>query len=568
VVAALVGPLLYVLMTDQDSQQFFLVSDLLGSRLASLFEAVGGVPSFSRDALIFYLPFALIVTALMKASFSTIQWFLWERNAEKVCRDLRSDIVRTYLKMNPMVRLFDDSRDKQLSSMLSTDIRYLREYIVRFYGGLPREGLQTFSLMITLYLLSSNLFFIFLFGVAPVVLMVSRLGKKLRRRSADALKDYSELTEWLQQRLLGIETIKHYQSESLEFKKMMALNESMFTRFFRAARVKARTAPLIELVAMIAFAVVLFIAFREVQLGHGSSAVELSFFATLALLSQSAGKLGKYFNSNRETAAAIERVDELYRFLSVNQRTQPERNLKPTDNSSGVEFENVSLLYPQSQVEALKKLSYQFEPGKFYCICGPSGAGKSSMFNLLLGLVHPTDGAVKVAGDSALIRCDHLGYLPQAPKLLSATLLENVSYPNWPGDESKAKRALEEVGLGELLGQLESGLQTNLGDNGRNLSGGQIQRVHLARLYYHNYPILVVDEGTSALDPENEQLVFKHLKARAGSGAVVINVAHRPAVFDVADEILLLDKGELLIAGERDLVMSSPAFKEFLNSEL
>ena len=110
--------------------------------------------------------------------------------------------------------------ERSISSSISTDIRYVKEFLVRFLGGIPREFLQFLFLTLTLFLLSSTLFSVFLFGVFPAMFLVRKLGMKLKKRVSNALENYSILTEWLQQRLLGIETIKHYSTEAFESNNM------------------------------------------------------------------------------------------------------------------------------------------------------------------------------------------------------------------------------------------------------------------------------------------------------------------------------------------------------------
>lgn len=553
-IATLVGPALQVI-TSPTNTVTLAWSELFGTRLGALVSVLDRSDGISRERLLRILPGLLVGVAGLKALLSSSQWFMWERLTENVAKKLRSDIIGAYLYLNPLSRQQDRDREATLSSVLSTDVRMMRIYLVHFYGGLPREGLQSAFLFLTLLLLSPQLFMIFLFGVAPVVLIVSHLGKKLRRRAGRALKDYSTLTEWLQQRLLGIETIKHYGTEKFELTKMKALNTDMFKAFYRAARVKARTAPIIEGVAIAAMAGVLYYAFAS----ELSGAVQLSFFTTLGLFSQSAAKLGKYYNQNREGRAAISRIEGLTQYLLSHQKTQLNGPSFMEGKKDGFELllKDLSFRFPEAHDNALEDFSYRFCSGRIYCVCGSSGAGKSTLFKLILGLLTPTKGEVIVESNSPR----SLGYLPQRLNLASTTIAETVSYPDISFDTQQVLLALRQAGLENFVTGLDAGVLTEVGSGGLGLSGGQVQRLGLARLFYHNYDIVLVDEGTSALDPETEQLIHNSLKQLALGGALVIMIAHRLSAAQISDEIILLRNSQLDTAGSVTDVMNSQAFQ-------
>jgi ABC-type multidrug transport system ATPase subunit len=221
-----------------------------------------------------------------------------------------------------------------------------------------------------------------------------------------------------------------------------------------------------------------------------------------------------------------------------------------------VSCKNLRVVYPDSVRAALDSFSYDFLRGRFYAIGGASGAGKTTLFKSMLGL---TGDSLDLSSGSVSV-CGPICYMPQDVRLMSTTsMLQNISYPDVNGDRSRAAKALATVGLSDFEARLDS-----LADN---LSGGQAQRVLLARLAYHEAPIVLVDEGTSALDPELEIVVYRCLRKLAAQGACVIMIAHRIPALESADEVLILEGGKLVGQGTVEVVKRSPAFSRLLTQD-
>lgn len=547
---SLLGPSLQVLMPGQSGSDLSF-KKLLGQNIGHLLVAVTGKESMNASELIAYLPGMLILVAGLKTLASICQSFLWERTGELISKDMRHETMQAYLGLDPSIRRSEKGHqiEADLSSCITTDIKLIREYFVHFYGGFPRESLQLLFLTGVLLALSPRLFALFFLFVLPVVAIVNRLGKKLRKRASKALSDYSQLTEWLQQRLLGIETIKHYQTEEVEIIKLKNLTTGLYQRFVKAARIKSRTSPSIEMVGVGALVVVLYFALHAINEGTLSGSIAISFFASLALVAQSGAMLGRYFNSNREGAAAVKRLLELQTFLFENQTEAPTKDPASSDTEHAqyrLICQQLTMQYAKTPKPALEHFSYQFEKGKIYCIVGPSGAGKSTLFQIILKLVSPQKGKLIFPQAEHEEEPPSIGYMPQDLLLMSGTLAENISYPLADGDKTQILEALEKVGLRDFVEGLPQGVHTQVGKEGLGLSGGQVQRVILSRLFYHHYPLILFDEGTSALDPEVEQIVYQGLQKLKDLGSTVIMIAHRLSATEIADSILTLENGRLV----------------------
>ena len=544
-VFSLIGPALNVLMSPDPQEQIRII-DLLGGRLGGWITGFTGRQAFSAALLWQNLPLMLVVTAGLRALLSQGQWYLWENAGEQVSRDLRRDLLGGWFRQGAVPRSDDEAA---MSSAVTTDIRLTREYLIHFYGGLPREVILAGFYMVTLYLLSSQLFLFFFLGILPALVILRQLGRKLRRRTGAALDEYSGLTEWIQQRLMGLETIKHYGTEKRESARLRELTRVLYERFYAAARVKARTSPLLEVVAVGAMVGILYLALAEVRDGTTSGAVQLSFFSTLAVLSQSVAKLARYYNSFRIGEAAIERIRNL--FSAPGQEPPGDRALLaggPLPDDTALAMKQVTVTYGGEP--ALADFSFIFRRARFYAIAGPSGAGKSTLMRTVLGLVPARAGVLNRGAEQP-------GYVPQDLRLAPDSIAANVSWPT-PGPEpDRVKEALQRVGLWDFVDQLPAGASTRVGAGGRSLSGGQAQRVLLSRLFYHRFRLVLVDEGTSALDPGAENLVLQCLRDLVTTGTTVIMIAHRRTTMHAADELLYIEKGRLILSGLPEKVLQS-----------
>lgn len=227
-----------------------------------------------------------------------------------------------------------------------------------------------------------------------------------------------------------------------------------------------------------------------------------------------------------------------------------------------ITLEGISYGYPQSDVLAVRNLSLSIEKGQSIAFIGKSGAGKTTLADIILGLLKPVEGDIKVDGTSIYgdIRLwqNLIGYIPQSIFLLDDTVERNVAFgvPAHLIDHNRLMSAIELAQLNELITQLPLGIQTSVGERGVRLSGGQRQRIGIARALYHEREILVLDEATSALDNETEQLISKAIDSLTGNKTLIV-IAHRLSTIKNCNKVFLLNKGEIEISGTYEKVIES-----------
>ena len=222
--------------------------------------------------------------------------------------------------------------------------------------------------------------------------------------------------------------------------------------------------------------------------------------------------------------------------------------------ADGVKLKEVTYRYPDTLEPAIERLSLSLEKGQSIALIGKSGAGKTTLVDVILGLLQPESGDIRVDGLSVYdnIRSwqNLIGYIPQSIFLIDDTIERNIAFgvPDRLIDRAKIDRAIEAAQLEELIEQMPDGINTVVGERGICLSGGQRQRIGIARALYHEREILVLDEATSALDNETEKLVSEAIRSLAGTKTLII-IAHRLSTVEHCDRIYLLEKGRVVESG-------------------
>ena len=236
----------------------------------------------------------------------------------------------------------------------------------------------------------------------------------------------------------------------------------------------------------------------------------------------------------------------------------------------GAVFEDVTFSYPDSPSPALVNLNFTIEPGSQTAIMGPSGAGKSTIADMLCLLLTPTSGrVVQITNSSKLERSigGRVSYVPQKPGMISGTILENVAlgFEQESVDREEVISALQAAHLGTLIKELPEGIDTSLGKLKDSLSGGQMQRLGLARAIYSKPNLLVMDEATSALDAESESEIQKTLEEMRGLVTVVV-IAHRLNTIQHADKVILLEDGKVSDSGTfKELIARNPSVEKVVD---
>lgn len=312
-------------------------------------------------------------------------------------------------------------------------------------------------------------------------------------------------------------------------------------------------------------------------LGRAETIALLALYAlaavrVLPIVSNVVVSLGSLVN----TFPLIEEIEQLQRDSAAGLHPSQQGEPNPTvfDRWGALEADGVSYRYPGSERDALQNVSFRLERGKTYGLVGPSGAGKSTCVDLLVGLLRPTHGEISI--DGRLLGLENqaawrrqLGYVSQSPFLLDGTLRENITFgvSLQRVDQGRLHNCLELSHLTEMVKGLPEGLETQVGERGVRLSGGQRQKVAIARALYREAQLLILDEATNALDALSEQEITNAIASLSGRLTIVI-IAHRLGTVAHCDQLLVFQQGRIVDMGNhRELLRSSSIYQQLVDAQ-
>jgi len=269
-------------------------------------------------------------------------------------------------------------------------------------------------------------------------------------------------------------------------------------------------------------------------------------------------------------------VDVIYEdMVNINMTIPFELNRKSVQQlsfSRNLRMNNLGYVYPNSTIKVLQGISLEIIKGQAIAFAGPSGAGKTTLANLILGLLTPSEGTIRLDDQNIFENLPSwqrkIGYVPQSIYLLDASIKSNIAFgmEDYEIDDNKVQKAVEIAQLDTFVNELPDGLKTVIGENGIRLSGGQRQRIGIARALYHEPEILILDEATSSLDGETEREVSRAIEILSGRKTLVI-IAHRLSTIKNCNKIYYMEKGVIVDSGTFDeLVSKNAEFKRMAES--
>lgn len=464
-----------------------------------------------------------IATRLLNAYMDEPYTFHLQKNSAELVRTLQVDC-------------------NQFMLLLNAAIQFIAEVAV--------------CIAIGLYLFSTSPFITIIVGgllVACVGVYYLVAKKVSLKMGLENQKYNAKLLQWINQALGGIKEVKILEREDY----FVSEYESNYKKLIKGAKNNEMVATvpkyITETVTMVGMllAIVFMIKFSANDIS--SFIPQLTAFAMAAFkLLPAVGKINAY---NTSIMYSLPSLDVIYTDLKeIEEVVTSKKNKEKTEQKhfeKEIIVENVSYSYPGADKEVLKGVNLAIEKGTTVAFVGSSGAGKTTLADIVLGLLEPTSGCVKVDGweiNSSMAQWHRMiGYIPQTIYLSDDSILKNVAFgvSDKEIDNDAVIRALKKAQLYDFIKTLPEGLDTFVGDRGVRLSGGQRQRIGIARALYHNPDVLVLDEATSALDNETEKAVMEAIDALKREKTMII-IAHRLSTIKNADVVLRVENGKVI----------------------
>ena len=470
-------------------------------------------------------------------------WFL-SQATQRMGAALRHDLYRHLQSMS--LGYFHRKRTGELMSILTSDVQRLQGAAMLLKDGLAQPVVAVF-ILVRLIMLSPGMT---LFAVVVVPLMaiaIQRITRRLRALSGELQARTGLLNARMEETLAGARVVRSFGAEAREVERFRSDNEAVLATTLRAVRRTALLGPAVDWIGAMAVCVSLYAGAR---IGVSSGAF-LEFVFLASQLANAVGALGNLRGTTEEMLGAADRVfrEVLDELPSIRESPRP---IAWPEAEGRIELSGVWFGYdPREPV--LRGVNLVVEAGQMVALVGPTGSGKSTLADLVLRFHDPDQGMVRIDGHdvrdlslSSLRR--HIAVVPQRTVLFAGTIAENIAYGKPSASRDEIEAAARAANAHEFVMAQSNGYETRVGERGETLSGGQAQRMAIARALLADPRILILDEATSALDAATEQLVQEAL-GRLMRGRTTLVIAHRLSTIAEADRIVVLDKGRIVESG-------------------
>ncbi len=541
--------IIFLILSSITSMGFpYLVGELFGTKDPSQIDTNVDWKEFEDTNLVMYLLFGVFIA---NAFFSFFRIYLFSIVTEKTLRDLRN---RAFEKLiHSPISFFDKSKVGELSSRIATDINLLQELLMTTLAEFIRQWLTVIISTAVIAYTSPRLAIIML-SIVPIVLILTIIfGKAIKRLSKKAQDAAAESNSILGEVLSGIKNVKAFANESYEMVRYGNYNETIKSLSIKSAIWRGLFASFIIIGMFGAVSIVIWQGVLLLQTGELEMEEFIRFILFTVFLGASFGGIGTLLGAIQKAIGATERLMDI---IYQDEEAKNENGITE-DLKGNVTFENIGFFYEtRPDVQVLNELNLNVQSGQSIAIVGPSGAGKSTLSSLLLRFYNPTSGTILFDGINATqyniqsLR-SNMAIVPQDVILFAGTILENIAYGNVDATEKQIFEAAKIANAFDFINAFPDGFNTLVGDRGIQLSGGQKQRIAIARAVLKNPKILILDEATSSLDSESEQLVQEALD-RLMEGRTTFVIAHRLSTIKNADKIIVLEKGKLVESGTHD----------------
>ena len=503
----------------------------------------------ARESIaIWVVPAAIIGIFIVRglATFSGHYALAWV--SYHVLADVRRQMFSHMMRLPS--REFEREASGLLISRIVFEVNNFTEAATHVITVLVRDSLVVLGLLAWLFWLNWKLTLIALLLVPALAIVIGIVSKRMRQLSRRSLEQMGELTRVVEEGVQGYKVIKIYDAYERQGQRFDQTVRRLRSVAMRMVIAGATTTPITQLCAAVAVATVVSIALMQSDGNQTTVGGFVSFITAMLMLLAPLKHLADINAPLQRGLASAEKVFEL-----LDRQTEPDPGTQVSSRARGqIEFDRVCFQHPGAARESLSDISLHIAPGEVIALVGPSGGGKTTLLNLLPRFHEPVSGEVRIDGlpiNSLKLQSlrAQMSLVSQETVLFNDTVRANlaVAVSQTPSDQ-ELWAALAVAALDDVVRQLPQGLDTEVGERGTRFSGGQRQRLAIARAVLKNAPILLLDEATSALDSGTERAVQTALE-RVMRGRTTLVIAHRLSTIERADRILVIDAGRIVEQG-------------------
>ncbi|MDP2921481.1 MAG: ABC transporter ATP-binding protein [Candidatus Omnitrophota bacterium] len=532
--------------------------------LLHIIDKINGMP---KALLLNWLVILVSILFFVKEAFLFFQTCFMNKLGQSVLKDVRNAVYEKLLALSN--DFYSSVKTGELVSRVTYDVGVIVNSITEGLTDLLLQPIQLLVYIVILiwikvyFSISWWLILVTIFIFPLITFPVLKIGNKLRKISTSTQESMADINSLLFETIYGIGIVKSFSAENYQREKFRSHNNRYYSMMIKSVKRVAIISPLGEFVGILCMGVVLWCGGKEVVEGRLSAGAFIAFLAALLSLLKPLKRLSRLYGINLQAMAAITRVyDILDREVTIKDASGAQE-LK--DFKDSIEFRDIEFSYNEGQV-VLKGLNIKLLKGQILAIVGMSGAGKTTLVNLLPRFYDPGKGSILIDGKdirgfSVPSLRNHIGIVSQETILFNDTIKNNIAFGKPKAKLEDIIEASKAANAHNFIMKIPKGYDTIIGDRGIKLSGGEKQRIAIARALFKDPPILILDEATSQLDTESEKLVQEAIN-RLMANRTVFVIAHRLSTVEHADNIAVFDAGRIVETGNHSqLLQKSGLYK-------
>ena len=503
-----------------------------------------------KEEYIIGISIGVITVMFIKGVFSFSSMYLMQYASQRMLLKIRSDCFDKLLKLP--LSFFETQQTGHLMSRVTNDVSVLQMLVHNFVRFI-RDVVEVVGLTVYIFWLNWRLSLLSMIIIPLIMIMIQTFGRKMKKLGTRMQEKVGDINTSLHEFITGVKVVKSFTLEKYMLDKYESSNEASFKVTMKGHRINCAVTPIIEFFNAISLVIIFWFGSKGVIAGKLDAGLIVSFIAALTSLYKPGRNLAEIYNTTAQALGAADRVFEL--IDTPVDLKEPENPVEFTSCKGEVEFKNVTFSYKPEET-ILHNINLTVSPGEIIALVGPSGAGKSTFVNLIPRFFDTTEGEVCVDGIN--VRTINgkdlrkfIGMVPQDTYLFAGTIEDNIKFGKLDATHDEIIEAAKLANADKFITELPDSYNTVLGERGVNLSGGQAQRIALARAFLKNPKILILDEATSALDSETESLIQEALDLLMKDRTTFM-IAHRLSTVVNADRILVLEKGSIVESGKHE----------------
>lgn len=542
-----------------------IITTLIGLLIPLLTKEL--VDGFSMSSLSKSQILIIVLVFIAQAGLSAYATYALGYNGQKIIAGLRDLLWKKLIKLP--VAYSDKYGSGEMISRLTNDTMVVKELITTHLVGAITGMISVIGSITILFIMNWKLTLL-IFIVFPIAAMILiPIGRIMLNISKETQAETGRFTGVLNQVLPEIRLVKASNAEEIEYNRGLSGVKRLFALGLKEAKTQSLVSPIITLVLMAALVGIIGYGGMQVASGMITAGSLVAFILYIFQIIMPMGQITTFFTQLQRSMGATMRIIEI-----LNEEEEDLLKGKELVKANvDIVLDDLSFGYAEESL-ILRHLNATIEAGKVTAIVGPSGGGKTTLFKLLERFYEPSEGSIRIGGIpigeyNLQSWRKHIGYVSQESPLLAGTIQDNICYGlEREISSTELEQAVEMAHALEFIQQLPEGFQTDVGERGLKLSGGQRQRIAIARALLRNPNILMLDEATSSLDSQSEQIVQAALN-KLMVGRTTIVIAHRLSTVVNADQLLFIEKGEITGSGtHEELMQTHKLYHEFATQQL